>query len=222
MSYALVRSLVHRVVKNTPSVSRISSQNLQKFCIDIALVTLGFRYRLRVIRNHSHHSNNVNVRTGYLLDLFSFSETTAREFGASLREVCAALVKDEFITKQFLCSKEDSVFKDVLLLFHTHLEQLFFVNVSLLHDRHIEARSIAPWTSFIYLTPEPQNVQYLLSLVDIIVSDIFHFTGLDSSHGNTHHLPNHPQRLHGTVANFPYVYIIILLSPDDRIRWISP
>ncbi|KAF8510865.1 hypothetical protein JB92DRAFT_2937972 [Gautieria morchelliformis] len=115
-----VKSLVRRAVNNTPFLPRVSSKNLQLFCTDIALIALGFR-------------------TAYLLDLFSISETTARHFGATLRQV-------------------DPVFRDVLLLFHTDMEQVFFLNASLLHDRHTEALSETPWTSFLYLTSDPQGV----------------------------------------------------------------
>ncbi|KAF8579819.1 hypothetical protein K439DRAFT_351937 [Ramaria rubella] len=78
------------------------------------------------------------LRTGYLLDVFSISETTAREFGVKLQ-------------------KADLLFKDLLSVFHSALEQLFFINMSLLQVRIKEAHSTTPWTSFMHLTPISQE-----------------------------------------------------------------
>jgi len=105
-----VGSLVFAAVNATVTFPGISPSICQKFCYDIAIVSIG-------------------IRTAYLLDLFSLPEAAAREFIATLRK--------------------EPPFGDLIILYHEHAGQSFFVNTSLLQDRLKEATgSTTPMDQF--------------------------------------------------------------------------
>lgn len=98
MSFEQVKSHVLHVVKSTPSFPRISSRKLATFCTDIALVTLGFRYRLASTLLSSMIITT-GARTAYLLDLFYLSETISRQLVSALGTVRDLLIKHQYFTK---------------------------------------------------------------------------------------------------------------------------
>lgn len=97
MSFEQVKSHVLHVVKSTPLFPRISSRKLATFCTDIALVALGFRYRLASTLLSCIITTG--ARTSYLLDLFYLSETISRQLVSALATVRDLLIKHEYFTK---------------------------------------------------------------------------------------------------------------------------